>query len=155
MKGVAAQAVPEQIQGNRKERAKVRYAQKPAVETSAAAMAFEILKIMPHTVQATIRGKDWTVWSSLREDSLVIPGSDLLLKHGVAVAGSWNMLGVLDAVPDEGEENTINQILAAISLGAIGGQIVGQLAPAVRQLLGRPATAFGMTPLLIFREVSG
>jgi hypothetical protein len=159
LKGATGQAAPDPVQGNRKERAKARYAQKAAGDTSETAMAFEMLKIMPHTVQATIRGEDWTVWSSLREDSLVIPGSELLLKHGVAVAGSWSMLGVLDALPHEGDASTqayiLDQLLAAVSLGAIGGQVVGQLAPSVRLLLGRPASAFGMTPLLIFREVSG
>jgi hypothetical protein len=158
LKGASAQTPQDAIQGNRKERAKARYAQK-ASDTSETLMAFEMLKIMPHTIQATIRGQDWTVWSSLREDSLVIPGSELLLKHGVGVAGTWSMLGVLDALPHEGEESTqvyiIDQLLAAVSLGAIGGQVVGQLAPGVRLLLGRPAAAYGMTPLLIFREVSG
>jgi hypothetical protein len=80
------------------------------------------------------------------------------LKHGVAIAGLWNILGVLDALPDEGENSQVymtDQLIAAISLGAIGAQIVGPLAPAVRLLLGRPGTAYGTTPLLIFREVSG
>jgi len=160
LKTVSAQKASAQAtEGSSKERAKARYAQK-AADTSETAMAFEMLKIMPHTIQATIRGADdWVVWSSLREDSLVIPGSELLLKHGVGVAGEWNMLGVLDALPHEGDLSTqayvLDQLLAAISLGALGGQVVGQLAPAVRLLLGRPSNAYGMTPLLIFREVSG
>jgi hypothetical protein len=65
------------LSGNRKERARAKHAKKNA-DSEASAMAFELLKIMPHAIQATIRGKDWTMWSSLREDSLAIPGSELL-----------------------------------------------------------------------------
>ena len=45
------------------------------------------------------------------------------------------------------------QWLAPFSLGALGAMVSG-LAPAVRAVLGRPGDAFGMTPLLIFREVA-
>jgi hypothetical protein len=145
--------------GTREERRKQRYQEKPSLSPETDA-AFELMKIMPHTVQATIRGHEgWVVWSSLREDSLVIAGSELLLKHGVGVAGEWNMLGILDALPNEGEtsinEYILDQILAGVSLGALAGQVVGNLAPSVRMLLGRPTGAHGMTPLLIFREVAG
>ena len=120
-------------------------------------MAFEMMKLMPHTIQATIRGKDWTVWSSLREESLVIPGSELLLKHGVGIAGSWTALGVLDALPDGATQElyVAEQLQAGLSLGLLGGQVISHIAPAVRQLLGRPGSAYGITPLLIFRKVSG
>lgn len=125
--------------------------------------AFEMLKIMPHAIQATIRGEGWSVWATLRETSLAISASDLLLKHGVGISGQWSMLGVLDAAPNSDVDGSneqsmlyiLDQLLGAASLGGIAGQAVGQLAPAVRMMLGRPADAFGMTPLLIFREVSG
>jgi hypothetical protein len=130
----------------------------PALNPEMAA-GFELMQIMPHTIQATIRQDTWTAWSILREDSLVVQGSELLLKHGVAVAGTWNMLGILDALPQEDTEVgmqtfVLDQLLASLSLGALAGQIVGNLAPTVRAMLGRPTSAYGMTPLLIFREVS-
>ena len=159
LKGAGQQNQPAALTGNREARRKARYGQKQSSNSADTEMAFEMLKIMPHTVQATIRREDWTVWSSLREDSLIIPANELLLKHGVGIAGTWNMLGVLDALPHEGEasmqEYVVDQLLAGVSLGAIGGQVVGQLAPGVRLMLGRPGSAFGMTALLIFREVSG
>ncbi|MBX9824777.1 MAG: hypothetical protein K2Y27_07250 [Xanthobacteraceae bacterium] len=120
----------------------------------------EMMKIMPHTIQAAIKAADdVSVWSSLREDSLVIPGSELLLKHGVAIAGTWQMLGILDALPDPpGDVATqsvmLDHLLASMSLGMMAGQVVGSLAPMARMLIGRPATAYGMTPLMIFRGVS-
>ncbi len=143
---------------NRHERRKQATGKSQSSRHSESEMGFEMLKIMPHTIQATIRQDDWTVWSSLRDDSLVVPASELLLKHGVGIAGEWHMLGILDAQPDEPDDLSqtyvLDQLLAAMSLGGMAGQIVGQLGPAVRLMLGRPSNAFGMTPLLIFRDVS-
>jgi hypothetical protein len=150
-----ATSVPES--SNRKDRQRARH-QQPRISPEIDA-AFEMMKIMPHTIQATLREDDRTVWSSLREDSLIIPASELLLKHGVGIAGIWSMLGILDALPHGDEASmqmdAMEQILAGLSLGAMAGQVVGQLGPAVRLMLGRPGSAFGMTPLLIFREASG
>jgi hypothetical protein len=142
---------------NKAERAKARYAKQELPEGLEA--GFELMSIMPHTIQASIRGQNWTVWASLREDSLVTSGSELLLKHGVGIAGTWNMLGILDALPHQGDVLTATyvteQILAGLSMGGLVSQVLGSLGPMARMMLGRPSDAFGMTPLLIFREVSG
>jgi hypothetical protein len=142
---------------NKAERAKDRYAKQALPEGMEA--GFELMKILPHTIQASISGSKWSVWSSLREDSLVMTGSELLLKHGIWIEGAWNMLGILDALPHGGEDqlrlHQAQQMVSGASLGGFLGQVITPLAPAARMMLGRPATSFGMTPLLIFREVSG
>lgn len=130
-------------------------------EEKAQRAALELLPTLPHAVQACVfDDEELAVWCSLREEYLTTPASDLLLKHGCRVAARWNMLGILNAHPEEGANagtdaslEPIHQGLAATRLGGLGA-LIGGIAPPIRQMLGRPATAYGVTPILIFREVS-
>jgi hypothetical protein len=123
-------------------------------------IGFEMVKLLPHAIQCSVRAEENEVWSSLRDDNLIIPASEILIKHGHVVAGDWNIVGILDALPDEAvptiennPEQFVTNAMAAISLGALW-QFIATLAPIARTALGRPASSFGMTPLLIFREVA-
>ena len=103
------------------------------------------IKVLPYSIQATLRGTI-SVWCCLQSAGMVTPADDLLLKHGVTVQGVWSLLGILDAAPDA-------QLPASPSSNV--PDLVGlmrTLAPPARQLLGRPADHYGVTPLLIFRE---
>lgn len=120
--------------------------------------ALELVPLLPHSVQGTIRSANDSIWFNLREESMVISSSELLLKHGIGVAGEWSAIGILDAMPEGDpcaiETNAVEQIIAATSLGGIMGQM-SQLAIVTRMMLGRPQGSYGMTPLIIFREISG
>jgi hypothetical protein len=112
---------------------------------------------LPHTIQASLADQNGSAWCTLREESLVVSATDVLLKHGVSIPGSWKLLGVLDAFPISQEtdaEYAAAQLKAAKCLGTFG-EMIGNLAPGIAKLLGRPPDSFGMTPLLIFREISG
>ena len=115
-------------------------------------VAIALLRILPHAIQARLQG-DADVWCNLTDAGLVVSADDLLLKHGIRLAGTWNLLGILDALPDAGDTAE----LKATDHGAIGtvGDLLTALAPIGRMLLGRPPRAYGLTPLLVFREVSG
>jgi hypothetical protein len=120
------------------------------------AFMLNILKLFPHGMQARVfTSNNEVVWCSLRDDSLIGASSDLLLKHGAALSGTWNILGVLDAVPDSfaaGETGLDERQMQAFS-SEVGAQAMLMLSPIARAMLGRPAQAFGLTPLLIFRRV--
>jgi hypothetical protein len=79
---------------------------------------------------------------------LTLSADDLLLKHGTSIAGTWNMLGILDALPDGGEQEDLS-FLADMVKG------LAQFSQQIRPHFGRATDYFGMTPLLVFREVSG
>lgn len=115
-------------------------------------MITDILKVLPHGVQARLRttAKD-TVWCGLQETSLIGSAADLLLKHGAALSGTWNILGILDALPDSASDDASAALIAELQ-GEVA-HMVATLAPVARSSFGRPAQAYGMTPLLIFRRV--
>ena len=103
------------------------------------------IKLLPHSIQATLRGTI-SVWCCLQSAGMVTPADDLLLKHGVTVQGRWSLLGILDAGPDSHLPDS-----ASPNVQDLVG-LMRMLAPSARQLLGRPADHYGVTPLLIFRE---
>jgi hypothetical protein len=108
------------------------------------------VRYYPHAIQATlITSGGVAVWSSLREESLVGSSADLMLKHGPVLAGVWNIVGILDALPEVAQ----SEALAAALGNTPFAQVAQALAPVVRQMLGRPDHAYGVTPLLIFREI--
>jgi hypothetical protein len=122
-----------------------------------------LIGLLPHAIQArlSINGTDQMVWTSLKEDALVVSAADLTLKHGTAIAGTWNMLGILDALPDH---NAAGELTVSGEDSRTGsekladspfGEMMNHIMPFLRPLLGRPFSAYGMTPILIFREVSG
>lgn len=124
------------------------------------ASALALIEMLPHTIQARLKTEAGeTVWCSLGEDGMVVSASDLTLKHGVAVSGRWTMVGVLDALPDP----DTGEALAASGHEAVEhsvdnnaspfGDLTGTLTPIIRGLLGRPNGAYGMTPLVIFRQI--
>jgi hypothetical protein len=120
----------------------------------------DMIQIMPHSVHARLvysdQGITKLVWSVLDQGNLVMPASDISLTYGDKMSGDWSMLGILSAQPefntpdlsgefDEGDVGLTQSIV---------GQVSKILAPIVRVSLGRPAAAYAMTPLLIFREVA-
>lgn len=133
-------------------------AKKPSKNTSANSeleMVMQLLPHLPHAGQAHLVTDDFGIWASLDVASLVGTMSDLVLKHGNKLAGDWAMLGILDGKPfDHDNILTADDMLRAglIGQGSLTNAAVN-LGPITRQALGRPLGSYGITPLLIFREV--
>lgn len=124
-------------------------------------MAFDMLSIMPHTAQARLyTDDDHQVWVGLSAENLVVKAEDLFLKHGVVIGGEWHMLGVIDALPGSyGDPEGALSIFKEIEEDGTGTEMLARILPTfvpfTKIMLGRPEGAFGMTPLMIFREVHG
>ena len=120
--------------------------------TNEVTLVLELLSVLPHTIQAKFSGTA-NVWCGLSQDGMSMLASDIFLKHGTEIPGKWHALGILDAKPvaiiepDQDEDFSDGQEMAA--------KMMALLAPVTRQLVGRPEDHFGITPLLIFREVVG
>lgn len=121
-------------------------------------IVMDLLKVLPHPVQAQLDGPDFSLWCGLAPDNLVTAPSDLLLKHGIHLAGEWNILGILDAEPERADEFATTLVHAGSAAAApterVVATVIEALAPITRSMLGRQPSAYGVTPLLIFREVS-
>ena len=114
------------------------------------------LKMLPHSIQARIYGEA-NVWCNLLRNGLVGSVDDLLLKHGGQVQGHWQTLGILDAFVDErnSDNNDDEHNLDIQQDVSMASTLLKQIAPFARQFLGRPSNAYGLTPIVIFREVVG
>ena len=68
---------------------------------------------------------------------------DLNFKHGEFLAGNWYVLGVLDALPfdDFTFETDPNEFRDGIV----------NMVKMIKTIVGRPSTAYGITPIAIFR----
>jgi hypothetical protein len=109
-----------------------------------------ILSALPHALLMTLFSEGRSLWSSLEEEHLKINSDDITLKHGANFAGTWHVLGILDAKPDyEMESSTVphktgNELFDGMT----------EILSVIRTTLGRPANAYGITPVAIFRTVS-
>jgi hypothetical protein len=124
-------------------------------------MLLDMMQIMPHAVHARMitSGDEQAtrlIWCTLNQDCLVAPASDITLTYGATMAGEWSILGILSAYPEYLTPD-LNQGTDFEDFGlmeSVVGQVSNVLAPIVRMTLGRPAAAFAITPLLIFRQAS-
>lgn len=123
-------------------------------------LVFEMMPVLPHSLNVILNDQAGAGWATLSQEHLVGSSSDLILKHGSIVPGRWHMLGILDAQPDQGgqadmEANSAINFADPARLGKSSwvGLMAGIMSPLVRVLLGRSGAHFGVTPLLIFRQV--
>lgn len=148
--------------GNRHERRKQGQHRAPQTSQmpSEVDMTLDLLKVLPHTVHASIMTEHETIWANLNEDYMVTPPSEIILTHGASMPGEWAMLGILSGRPDFGEtefQQMIAERRSNLPPGLVNsaiGHLAQTMAPIIRTALGRPASAYAVTPLLVFREVA-
>lgn len=107
----------------------------------------KILEKLPPTAQMVMQCSDGLAWSTLRPDSVVVNIDDLSLKHGGCIAGEWHCLCVVDADPD-GEFTPEPMATGSDLFDAVISMLDG-----IRKAVGRPANAYGVTPVAIFRAI--
>jgi hypothetical protein len=137
----------------------------PGPMQQAHAQGTESLRMLTPVIQATVNDRTNTVWMTLSPDSMITTPHDLALKHDIEIAGEWSVLGIVDALPDKdplpvptvippNDPAAMNAALASYNTNMAGFMALMNAIQA-RSFMGRPMGAFGITPLLIFREVSG
>jgi hypothetical protein len=108
----------------------------------------DLLKSIPHTMHAHFLTDNGLLWASLDPESLLLPPADIVLKHGGTVGGSWKTLFILDAYP------SLDSTLELRSWNA--GQATDGVMNAIHELrkqIGRPFGWYGVTPLMVYREI--
>jgi hypothetical protein len=135
------------------------------------ALVLELVKIMPHTVQAQVFCREQpdkafsAAWMTLDPTSMVVPPQDILVKYGHWVAGDWKVLAIKDAPVDAGPQTDpeLMQLFQTMDFGDAAAKrhstpvaiLAEFLAPIARKAMGRPGLFYGVTPIMIFREVRG
>jgi hypothetical protein len=147
---------PEVDQRNRTERRRENRQQpqkrETTIEEDPAEFMLQAIKYLPHAIQAMLTtNNSLAIWCNISEESLVGSSAVLMLKHGAIISGTWNIVGILDALPEDGASDT--SVAAALGNTPLA-QAAQSLAPIVRHMMGRPPQAYGLTPLLIFRDIS-
>lgn len=92
-------------------------------------------------------------WSAIDRASIVGGSTHLHLKYGPTISGEWHMIGILDCMPSPmtddgatigrfcgGAENSFAETLLAVLRE-------------LRILMGRPEECYGITPLILMREI--
>lgn len=106
-----------------------------------------ILTALPALIQLKCFNERYEAWGTLNPQHMLCSPSDLAFKFGPGVPGQWTVVGLLDAKPHE--ENPISETNTDLEKGLLTAM------SQMRLYLGRPASAWGITPLLIYREVLG
>lgn len=112
----------------------------------------EIFGLFPYKIQLTIDG-EVEGWATVAPEFLVTEASDLVLKYGGSLDGEWTVIGILDATPSAFSGDLIGDVSFDEGIEAFGMKLTKAMAPMARVLLGRPFDAYGLTPLVAYREI--
>lgn len=106
-----------------------------------------LMEIYSNSVQGVVTGRDGDYWASFEREHLIFPAEEIVLKYGRQVSGTWTVIGIYDARPEnkdveDDELNSPNLML----------NFQGMMDP-LRNLVGRPANHHSLTPLVVMREI--
>jgi|HubBroStandDraft_1064217.scaffolds.fasta_scaffold16844_3 hypothetical protein len=108
----------------------------------------ELLKSIPHTMHAHFLTDNGFLWASLEPENLLLPPADIVLKHGGTVGGSWKILFILDAYPSRDSTPELRSWDAGQATDGVMNAI-----HELRKQIGRPFGWYGVTPLMVYREI--
>lgn len=114
-------------------------------------LGFELLAKSPHSIHCSIGFGETEAWGPLQAESLSSRIEDIGRTHGVAMPGEWEMIAILDARRNtEPEFDSFAPTFTDTPESELYHTVLG-LSNIVRTVLGRPAGAYGVTPILISR----
>jgi len=119
------------------------------------ANGLRIMSALDHPIFMVLQSGFDRLWSTLSPDFMVGGSVDINLKYGVALDGTWHVVGILDC------RRTYSSFGTETATGRLCGQQDNTFSDAAvslwdeyRQVLGRPTDCHGITPLVIMREIS-
>lgn len=148
---------PEPATGNRAERRRQERVRDHLTsrEGEGGALIGDIISAIPHRVQARLLTESGeTVWATLVSESLVLNAGDLYLKHGVALDGRWRVFGVLDALPQSSNADPLKDKVVEQFGETPFGTMAAAMLPLIQSGFARPPSAWGVTPIMIYRELA-
>lgn len=111
----------------------------------------DMLSLLPQTTQIDfLDTEENPVWMSVDASNLSISTGDIALKYGPNIPGSWYILGILDAKP---ENNSTSDTDTPMSYGSDFKAGFAPMLGMIKQMAGRPDNNYGITPIIIFRAI--
>lgn len=85
---------------------------------------------------------------------MVGSASDLHLKHGLTIAGTWHLVGILDCLPSitQSDPNAVGRLVG--DKDNVFSEALAMMLQEHRMMMGRPSECYGVTPLIIMREMT-
>ena len=113
----------------------------------------QILASLDQPIFMVLKTETARAWSTIDPAFVIGSATDLHLKHGLLIAGTWHVIGILDCLPtltepDLSDVGVICGTDPSFSQGVIG------MIQAHRNAMGRPSDCYGVTPLIIMRQVN-
>ncbi|ECD4561003.1 hypothetical protein E1A17_24570 [Salmonella enterica subsp. enterica serovar Newport] len=113
--------------------------------------AKNILGFLPKSLQINFTDTESNkIWMSINKDFMGINIDDILLKYGHHIPGKWHVIGIIDALPDILQPPSEEEIIAEDDIRSF----IIEISTTIRDLVGRKSDSYGLTPIMIFREVS-
>ena len=144
-------------QGNRQARRASGTQNDPSLAAAAAAEAenllgLHILSSLEQPVFMVLKGGGDRLWSTLDPNYLIGGPADLNLKYGLKLTGQWHVLGILDCEP--GPWGVAGQDRLCGGGDNVLSDSVKELWREFGLVFGRPEDCYGITPLIIMREIA-
>ena len=94
-------------------------------------------------------------WFNVKREYLQLQSLDIPLKFPMQIGGDWHVTGVIDALPKDYAEiaSDLNQY-GEKRLVSEAVLLIAQMAMPIVGLFGRPADAYGLSPVTIHREIA-
>ncbi len=120
-----------------------------------AAIVRDFIQTLPLGVVFTLITKTDAFWFNIKREYLQLQDLDIPLKFPLEIGGTWHVAGIIDALPSDYYtlENEMKSFGEKRIFSTGIEPITGIITPIVG-LFGRPADAYGLNPVSIFREIN-
>jgi hypothetical protein len=102
---------------------------------------------LPCSIQICFLSERLKAWGTLRSEAMSYLSSDLMIKYGLRIEGSWKIAGIKDAVPRSAPLKPASPLFGGelILSSTLFAQQYLLIAPLMRAFLGRPVGFYGIT----------
>lgn len=114
----------------------------------------EFLKGLPLGIGFVLVSDCGHFWFSVKRNYLSLYDLDVPLKFPTHISGIWNVLGIVDAEPGDHVEG-LAPVMARNIDGLMPQMVLHmmQLTGVTTAMFGRPFPAYGLSPLIVYREI--
>ena len=127
-----------------------------AEERFGATMVAQFVKMFPRATMGRVKSGNTEAWLNVAAGALVMSIDQIMLCHGKNMQGEWTVVGIVDALPDP-RGGPIGPAPISDEKGDAAQHLIDfvqEINAAVHPFAGRKPRQFGVTPLLIYRQVS-